>query len=523
MLQANPLLGYRDVQEILAYSARFTDPAGGGWQTNGAGDWNGGGLHVSHAYGFGLLDAHAAVRLAETWVGQRTEANLLQVEDSAAPAAAIPDNDAAGVASQITIADELRIEHVEVDLQLTHDFIGDLVVTLTSPSGATSVLVDRPGVGILDAAGSSQDDINFVFGSVQHWGESAAGTWMLRVQDLGTGGTGTFDSWTLRFTGDDGDIDTYVYTDDFAALGAGRDTLIDADGGVDILNAAAVTSGTMIDLPSGLAVIAGRSVTLGGALERIYTGDGNDTVIGSAAVDQIATGRGNDVLLGGFGDDSLNGGAGVDTIYGGPGNDSFTVDGNGDVLWELPGQGSDSVNATGSFALAANLEILKLLGHAAINGVGNALANTIGGNLGVNVLSGGAGNDSVNGGLGADTLIGGAGKDLLTGSGGLDRFNFTALSESGVTFAQRDVINTFAHGDKIDLSAIDANSTAAGNQSFSFVASFTGAAGQLQWDQTTPTAFLIWGDVNGDGGADFSLQIYGAPGVTQVYAWDFIL
>jgi hypothetical protein len=48
-------------------------------------------------------------------------------------------------------------------------------------------------------------------------------------------------------------------------------------------------------------------------------------------------------------------------------------------------------------------------------------------------------------------------------------------------------------------------------------------AGQLQWDQTAPTGFLIQGDVNGDGAADFSLQIYAAPGFGQVQSWDFIL
>ncbi|MEK0193537.1 S8 family peptidase, partial [Microcoleus anatoxicus] len=93
MLQANPKLGYRDVQEILAYSARKNDPDrlwqtftnsrfkdedgkdinsavlynADTWTFNGAKNWNGGGLHVNHDYGFGLVDATAAVRLAETW------------------------------------------------------------------------------------------------------------------------------------------------------------------------------------------------------------------------------------------------------------------------------------------------------------------------------------------------------------------------------------------------------------------------------------------------------------------------
>ena len=75
MLEANPGLGYRDVQEILAYSAVNPTASDAGWQTNGAADWNGGGLTFSHDYGFGLADAHAAVRLAETWTAQSTEAS----------------------------------------------------------------------------------------------------------------------------------------------------------------------------------------------------------------------------------------------------------------------------------------------------------------------------------------------------------------------------------------------------------------------------------------------------------------
>ena len=63
MLEANSNLGYRDVQEILAYSARIVDDQNTSWQTNGANNWNGGGLHFSHDYGFGNVDALAAVTL----------------------------------------------------------------------------------------------------------------------------------------------------------------------------------------------------------------------------------------------------------------------------------------------------------------------------------------------------------------------------------------------------------------------------------------------------------------------------
>ncbi len=80
-------------------------------------------------------------------------------------------------------------------------------------------------------------------------------------------------------------------------------------------------------------------------------------------------------------------------------------------------------------------------------------------------------------------LRGGAGKDTLTGGIGGDRFVFAATGDS-VTGANADRITDFsrAQGDRIDLSAIDANTGAAGNQAFTFIGSgaFTHHAGQLR-------------------------------------------
>jgi Ca2+-binding RTX toxin-like protein len=173
------------------------------------------------------------------------------------------------------------------------------------------------------------------------------------------------------------------------------------------------------------------------------------------------------------------------------------------------------------------------LGNDTIHGM-NGNDQVFGGG-GADFLFGGNGADALDGGLGNDVLTGGDGKDLRNGSGGLDRMDFNALSASGVTFAARDVINTFADGDKIDLSDIDANSLVGGNQAF-FVSAFTGVAGQLQWDLTniSPTGvkgYLVQGDVNGDAAPDFSLQIYTSPTNNlpdgsagwNLAAWDFIL
>jgi subtilisin-like proprotein convertase family protein len=299
MLDANAALGWRDVQEILAYSARMTDAANATWRWNGAEDWNGGGLRTSTDFGFGLVDAHAAVRLAETWGLQSTSANLARAGAASATgtAATTAIADGGSRSFQLTLADDIRIDRMEVALDLRHFWRGDLRVTLVSPDGTESVLINRPG-----GAASSVDNIVFDLTSTQFWGESARGTWTLRVEDLAANGqTGWLASWRLEAFGDRASANnTYVYTDDFAALGAqaGRRVLSDA-AGTDAVNAAAVTTAMTLDLATGL-LIGGRAVDFaaGTVIERAFAGDANDTVRGNAANNLLWGGRGDDVLAG---------------------------------------------------------------------------------------------------------------------------------------------------------------------------------------------------------------------------------
>ncbi|MFJ2466403.1 calcium-binding protein, partial [Pseudomonas sp. NPDC087615] len=157
----------------------------------------------------------------------------------------------------------------------------------------------------------------------------------------------------------------------------------------------------------------------------------------------------------------------------------------------------DTVRSSINYSLGANLENLVLTGSANLLGYGNALNNVLAGNDGNNVLNGGAGND---------TLIGGRGVDMLTGGSGADTFVFNDISEVGKG-SQRDVIYDFnsLQGDKIDLSAFDANLGTAGLDSFTFIGSgdFTGA-GQLRFiDQ------VLSGNVSGNAGADFEIHLVG--------------
>jgi subtilisin-like proprotein convertase family protein len=325
MLEANPNLGYRDIQEILAYSARQTDSLNSGWEINGANNWNGGGLHVSHEYGFGLVDAHAAVRLAETWQTQSTYSNEtgMSASRSFTNGLAIPDGDTTGISDTLTMGAGLQIDFVEVELNLTHPYRGDLVVTLTSPDGTESVLVNRPSNGNDDG-----DNIVFTLSSTHHWGETSAGNWTLTVQDLAGGDVGFLNNWTLNLYGDlETANDTYIYTNEFANFNSiSRQTLNDTSG-IDTINAAAITSNTYLNLtPGSVSTLAGQSLTIDAAttIENVFSGDGNDTIIGNSAANALDGGRGNDLLYGFAGNDSLDGGAGNDILVGGFGNDSLT-------------------------------------------------------------------------------------------------------------------------------------------------------------------------------------------------------
>ncbi|HSH86570.1 MAG: calcium-binding protein, partial [Methylophilus sp.] len=129
---------------------------------------------------------------------------------------------------------------------------------------------------------------------------------------------------------------------------------------------------------------------------------GNDNIFGGNQDDNLYSGAGNDII---------DGGLAADLMRGGKGNDTYIIDNIGDVVTELENEGIDLVKARVSYTLSANVENLTLTdgsvngGTAAINGTGNALANTITGNAGSNVLDGGDGADKLIGGNGDDTYI----------------------------------------------------------------------------------------------------------------------
>ncbi|MDC1347429.1 S8 family serine peptidase, partial [Glaciecola sp.] len=328
MLEANPDLGYRDVQKILAYSTRHPDVQS--WKENGASDLNLGGLSFNDKSGFGVVDAYAAVQLARTWTKQSTAINEVSASDRQfGMLESIPDGTGESFTMTFDIDSPLMVEHVELGIDLRHQRIGDLIITVTSPNGTVSTLMDRPTVNDERPFGLSGQDsgvpthLLWDFSSVQFWGEEATGTWTVTVTDVRAEQAGTIQSLSLRVYGerDDGN-DTYIFTDEgFQSM---TDKVLEDDEGIDTVNAAAVRFDVYIDLHNG--VIAANAVTYGIAdwsiIENAYSGKGADRLVGNAADNVLDAAAGNDVLEGGAGNDILIGGAGSDTaVYAGNQNE----------------------------------------------------------------------------------------------------------------------------------------------------------------------------------------------------------
>ena len=186
MLEANANLTWRDVQHIIVNSARMNDPTDASWSVNGAGH------DVSHKYGFGAMDAGAAVALAENWTGVDAAENITSGLRS--PGLAIPDNNGVAVTDTYTVTEKLSVEHVEVFVNISHTYRSDLEIILTSPSGTQSVLAEEHSDG-------SNNFHDWMFSTVHNWDELSTGDWTLSVEDVSGGDSGTFDDWELVIAG----------------------------------------------------------------------------------------------------------------------------------------------------------------------------------------------------------------------------------------------------------------------------------------------------------------------------------
>jgi subtilisin-like proprotein convertase family protein/subtilisin family serine protease len=193
MLEANPNLGWRDVQEILMRSAKKVNVTDTDWKTPVAPA----NINHNHKFGAGLIDATAAVNMAVGW--SNLPAQIIRTNAQTGLSVAIPNTNTTGITREFIIPSQnnIRVEHVTVAVSVTHTARGNLKITLTSPSGTVSRLAEV-------RSDSNDNYSNWKFMTVRNWGENASGTWRLKISDeSSTGNTtgGTLTSATMEVFG----------------------------------------------------------------------------------------------------------------------------------------------------------------------------------------------------------------------------------------------------------------------------------------------------------------------------------
>lgn len=250
MLEANPNLGWRDVQDILIRTATKNDADSTEWYTNA------GGLNFHHKYGAGLVNAEAAVQAAAARINNLPPRDAPVSTLSFTGQQDIPEGESIQRVFDLSGDPNMKVEHVELRLRVFTDRKGDLEVVLVSPSGTRSVL--SPSQENND---DEQSIVNYVFMTTRNWGEGSAGEWTLNIADKYVNGIeATYNDATLTVHGVQ---DASAPVTPGPVLIGGRTILADlgesVDYAIETINATSVTVGA---LPSALVYNeAERSIT----------------------------------------------------------------------------------------------------------------------------------------------------------------------------------------------------------------------------------------------------------------------
>lgn len=236
--EANPQLSFREIRDVLVRTSTKIDPenapveldvgedgkfvAHSGWVTNAAGH------AFNNLYGFGRVNADAAVKLAfnydkplgeaviSDWIGNGVYSNTQQPL-----ALAIPDNSAEGATVTLEVAEDITLEGVQFKFTVRNpEMISsphptpqdqstqptnsqttagiDLAIEVTSPAGTKSVLLSSKQALTVPSVEAGYLLKDSVLLSNTFYGENARGTWTIRLLDTNaenynsTGATGSF-------------------------------------------------------------------------------------------------------------------------------------------------------------------------------------------------------------------------------------------------------------------------------------------------------------------------------------------
>jgi Ca2+-binding RTX toxin-like protein len=287
-----------------------------------------------------------------------------------------------------------------------------------------------------------------------------------------------------------------------------------------------------------IGTAAGETIMALGGDDNVVAGAGDDVVNGGAGNDFLSGETGRDMMFGGDGDDTMLGGGDADMLYGDAGNDRILGEDGNDLI--DAGTGSDTViGGAGDDRIIASVNDGNdvYYGDDMVGGVGNdtldmsAITANITANLGGNGASNGTvfstqtGTDTIWGienivtGSGEDTITASRAVNVIDGGAGNDVFRFLSAAD-----ADGDTILGFQPGDRIDLSAIDANSGAAGKQAFTLAngSTFSGPAQLVISHETREDGdyTVVSGNTAGPDAAEFKISLKGNH---DLKASDFVL
>ena len=205
--KANPALTWRDVKLILAASARKNAPTAPGWSMgalkHGSTTER---YNFNRSYGFGVVDAKAAVDLAVGWTAPPPLRTVEAASDGNLDLA-IPRS-AAYAESTVSVGPGVEfVEFVEVEAVMRHPAFRDVDIELVSPSGAVSRLAEYGASAPPEAIRGGVR-----LGTARHLGEDPSGTWTLRIRDRAAGNDGVLLSWSLTIHGHGRPTDLPVIT-----------------------------------------------------------------------------------------------------------------------------------------------------------------------------------------------------------------------------------------------------------------------------------------------------------------------
>ena len=265
----------------------------------------------------------------------------------------------------------------------------------------------------------------------------------------------------------------------------------------------------------------------------IHLDDGGDTVNGGDSIDLITFAGGGNRLYGGGGRDDFGAvsvGAG-NLIDGGSGSDRFNADGDGAFITLAEHRAAARSEHSG-LIYQYDLRNIENLSDTAGNDilVGDDGPNLIETAFGDDLVSGRGGDDvfwssdEIEPGSGNDTFVGGLGADRISTANGVDTIRIDRLVES--LPGHEDVVTDFSVRDTLDVSRIDADQTAPGNQAFTFIgdAAFSGTAGELRY-QRLGDGLIVSADADGDREADMAVVLEPQPfqQLTRITAEDILL